>query len=78
MFAFSILVWVVSLLAIVLAGLLFVLALNDLGQPSFIDGALLAVAVAVIPYCFARGISDIVRLRALEDERQAREQGGGP
>lgn len=73
MFAFSMLVWVISIIATIGAGLVFVSLMKDAdGAAQEAAGAAIAIAIAVIPYCFARGVYAIVQLRALEDERQAR------
>ena len=73
MFAFSMLAWAISIIATGVAALVFLSIMDGaLSAPQEAAGAASAIAIAVIPYCFARGIYAIVQLRALADERQAR------
>ncbi|RRN54971.1 hypothetical protein EIM48_11970 [Pseudoxanthomonas sp. SGNA-20] len=52
--------WVIAMLSCVLAGLILVLGVATAnGAPQEAAFAAIAVGVAVIPYCFARAISEI-------------------
>jgi hypothetical protein len=54
--------WVVVAIASVLGGLTLFLTVGDAnGAPQEAAGAAIAVALAVIPYCFARALSELRR-----------------